>query len=128
MNFSRFNLDPKRIPTSDGETSVVRFELSVRSLLLVLALIATVWLLMNLVPILLVLVTALMLVGALGPIVTWLEQRNVRRPFALCTIFGVAIALVVTLAMVTVPTVITQLRNLVENEPLIRERVAIYLQ
>lgn len=128
MNFPPFNPATKRSPSVEGETSVVRFELSVRSLLLVLALIAAVWLLIDLAPILLVLVTTLMVVGALSPIVTWLEQRNVRRSFALCTIFGVAIAMVVGLAMVTVPTVITQLRNLVENEPVIRERVAIYLQ
>jgi predicted PurR-regulated permease PerM len=128
MNFPRFNLATKRSSTLEGETSVVRVELSVRSLLLVLALIAVVWLLINLAPILLVLVTALMLVGALSPIVTWLEERNVRRPFALCTIFGVAIALVVGLAMVTVPTIITQWRSLADNEPVIRERVAIYLQ
>ncbi|HEY4249181.1 MAG TPA: AI-2E family transporter [Lacunisphaera sp.] len=128
MNFSRFNPDTKRISTVGEEKSVVRFELSVRSLLLGLALIAAVWLLINLVPILLVLITALMLVGALSPIVTWLEERNVRRSFALCTIFGVAIALVVALAVVTVPTIIAQLRSLLENEPVIRERVAIYLQ
>ncbi len=128
MNFLRFNPGTKRLSTGRAETSVVRVELSVRSLLLVLALIAAVWLLTNLVPILLVLITALMLVGALSPIVTWLEQKHVRRPFALCTIFGVAIAMGITIAMVTVPTVITQLRSLVDNEPVIRERVAIYLQ
>ncbi len=128
MNFSRFNPGIRRLSTAEGETSVVRVELSARSLLLVLALIAAVWILINLVPILLVLVTALMLVGALSPIVTWLEQRNVRRAFALCTIFGLAIATAIGLAVVTVPTVITQLRSLVDNEPVIRERVAIYLQ
>ena len=52
-----------------------------------LSVIAGVWLLINVLPILLVLVTALMLVGALSPFVTWLEQRNVRRAFALCTVF-----------------------------------------
>lgn len=128
MNFSRFNPGIRRSSTVEGKTSVVRVELSARSLLLVLALIAAVWILINLVPILLVLVTALMLVGALSPIVTWLEQRNVRRAFALCTVFGVAIALAIGLVMVTVPTVVTQLRSLVDNEPVIRERVASYLE
>jgi len=128
MKFASFKAGAPRTPGTEDPGAVVHVELSTRSLLVVLGLIAGVWLLINITPIILVLVTALMLVGALSPLVTWLEQKNVRRPFALCTVFGAAVALIVTLAMVTIPTIITQARSLVENEPVIRERIAMYLQ
>ena len=128
MNFPRFTVGSRRTSSVESETSVVRVELSMRSLLVVVGLVAAVWLLISIAPIMLVLVTALMLVGALSPLVTWLEQKNIRRSFALCTVFGAAIALIVTLAMVTIPTIITQAKSLVENEPVIRERIAMYLQ
>ena len=107
MNFPRFSVGSRRTSSVESETSVVHVELSTRSLLVVLGLVAGVWLLINITPIILVLVTALMLVGALSPLVTWLEQKNVRRSFALCTVFGVAIALMVALAMITIPTLVT---------------------
>ncbi len=125
---ARFQLGTKRNGSPNGESEVVRFELSLRSLFVALLFIAGVWLLLHIVPILLVLVTALMVVGALSPIVTWLEQRNVRRTFALCTVFGVAVAIAAGLAIVTVPPLIEQLKTLVQNEPVLREKAASYLE
>lgn len=113
---------------SSREPEVVRVELSLRSWFVVLASIAGVWLLIHLLPVLLTLVAALMLVGALSPSVTWLEQRNVRRTFALSTVFGVAIAIAIGLAVVTVPPLIEQLKSLVEHEPALREKAATYLE
>jgi predicted PurR-regulated permease PerM len=110
-----------------GETTVVRFELSLKSLFIVLAVSAGVWMLLNLLPVLLVLVTALMLVGALNPLVTWLEQRKVGRITAICIVFGIGLAAAITFAILTVPTVIAQARNVVEHEPEIREKIAGYL-
>ncbi len=109
------------------EPAVVRIELSLRSLLIVLAIISGVWLLLNLLPALLVLVAALMLVGALSPVVTALEQRKVRRLLALCIVFGVGVILAAALFTLTVPTLVSQLKSLVEHEPEIREKVAGYL-
>ena len=124
----RFQPGAKRNESPSTEPDPVRFELSPRSLVVVLAIIAGVWLLFHLVPIVLVLVTALMLVGALSPIVSWLEGRNVRRAFALCTVFGVAVAVGVGLTMVTIPPLVEQLKNVVENEPALREKMAVYLE
>jgi predicted PurR-regulated permease PerM len=128
MNVANFQFGSKRTVQTDGEPAVVRFELSLRSMFIAIGLFAGIWLLIRVLPILLVLVTALMLVGAVSPIVTWFEQRNVRRIFALCTVFGAAVALVVALAVVTVPTVITQVKDLVEKEPALREKTASYLE
>lgn len=128
VKVARVQLGTKRTTTPSGEAEVVRFELSLRSLFVALAFITGVWLLIHVVPVLLVLVTALMLVGALSPIVIWLEQRNVRRTFALCTVFGVAVAIAAGLTVVTIPPLIEQLKSVVENEPQLREKAATYLE
>lgn len=69
-------LGTRRVPAVKGEPKVVRFELSLRSMLIVMSLIGGVWLLLHTFAALLVLLAALVLVGALHPYVTWLEQRQ----------------------------------------------------
>src|SRR4051794_16122569 len=69
---------PAARPTAAVRSSV-RFEISVRSILIVVAAVAAVWMLVHLVPALLVLVLSLMLVGALNPLVQWLEKRRMGR-------------------------------------------------
>ncbi len=127
-NEAAFPFGAQRASPAEGEPTVVRFELSLKSLLLVLALIAGLWMLLNLIPVLLVLVTALMLMGALQPSVAWLERRQVRRAFALCIVFGLGAALGIALLTLAVPTVVAQVKTLAENEPVIRENVAGYLE
>lgn len=106
---------------------VVRFELSLKSLFIVLGLLAGVWLVVHALPVLLVLVTALMLVGALNPLVVWLEQRQVRRSFGIFLVFAIGTVLAVTLLVFTVPTIIAQVKSLAEHESGIRETLAGYL-
>ncbi len=107
---------------------VVRFELSLKSLFTVLAFMAAVWLVVHALPVLLVLVAALMLVGALNPCVVWLERRKMSRLPALCLVFGLGAALVLTLAVCTVPTVIAQVQDVIGHEAEIRGKLADYLQ
>lgn len=114
----------RRASAGDGEPSVVRFELSLKSLLTVLALIAGLWLLIHLVPVLLVLVGAFMTVGALHPLVTWCERRRMRRTAAICLVFGVSVTLAVALALVTLPPLVEQVQTLAGSEPGIREELA----
>lgn len=107
---------------------MLRFELSRKSLFVVFAIIAGVWLLIHLLSVLMVLVMALMIAGALSPVVTWLEKRKVRRIFALCLVFGIGVALTATLIMLTIPTVLEQFKNVAEHEAQYRETVASYLE
>ena len=106
---------------------MVRFELSLKSLFIILGVLTGVWLVVHALPVLLVLVTALMLVGALHPLVAWLEQRRMRRVFAIGLVFVIGTGLTGTLLALTVPTVIAQVKSVVENEPKIRETIAGYL-
>lgn len=114
--------------TDSSKSTVVRIELSLKSMLVVLALTAGAWLLLHLLLALLVLVTALMVVGVLSPFVAWLEQRKVRHTFAICIAFGLGAALSLTLLMLTVPTVVEQVKTLADKEPEIRETLAVYLE
>jgi predicted PurR-regulated permease PerM len=114
-------------PVETGTTGV-HFELSLKSMLVILAVLGGVWMLLHILPALLVLVTALMLVGALTPLVAWLEGKKVRRFFAICLVFGLGLACFITVCVLTVPTVLAQVKSLIEHEPQIRETVAGFLE
>lgn len=115
-------------PAAEGQAAAVRIEFSLRSLLIVAALLAGLWLLLNIVPALLALVMALMLAGAMHPFVTWLEKRNVGRIFAICTVFGTGAVLGIALFIFTVPTLVAQVKSVAAHEPQIRETIAGYLE
>lgn len=119
---------PALPPPAPAATTGIHFDLSLRSMLVILALLGGVWLLLHILPALLVLVAALMLIGALNPLVVWLEQRQVGRFFAICIVFTIGAMLVVGMAVVTVPTVIAQVKSVVEHEPEIRRTLAGYLE
>lgn len=119
---------PKDLPPTETKITGMHIELSLKSMLIVLAVLGGVWMLLHILPALLVLVTALMLVGALTPLVIWLEQRKVRRFFAICIVFGLGVALTITLLALTIPTVIAQVKDVIEHEHEIRETIAGYLE
>jgi predicted PurR-regulated permease PerM len=82
--------------------------------------IAAVWVLVKLLPVVLMVVAALVLVGTLNPIVSWLEAKRVRRKGAIAIVFGSAVIFAILLLFLTIPPLIAQLRGLVEREPEIR--------
>jgi len=118
----------KRPSAVVGKPTVVRVELSLKSLLIVLALIAALWMLLNLVPVLLVLMAALMTVGALHPLVAWFVKRKVKRPFAVGLVFGLGAIATLALATITIPTLLEQAKTLADTEPRMRESVAGFLE
>ncbi|WP_257309814.1 AI-2E family transporter [Geothrix fuzhouensis] len=84
------------------------------------------WLAFRLWPIILVLVVALLIAGTLSPAVQWLEERKVRRGFAIAGVYlGIFIlgALIVTL---TIPSLLGQAVALFEREPAFRKSLADY--
>ncbi len=127
---SKSTLPASATPNSagSGEPRVVRIEVSLKSLLVVLALIGGLWMLFHLLPVLLVLVAALMITGVLHPLVAGLERRKVRRVFGICLIFGLGAIVVLGLAVVTIPTLLEQGKALAESEPKLRESVAGFLE
>jgi len=106
----------------------VRVELNVRTVLVALVGIATVWLLLQLWQVLLVIVVALMIVGMLNPFVQRLEDRGLRRGYAIAIVFGVLFVGVAGLGALAAPSLGAQLRELVEHFPRTQARVASQLQ
>ena len=104
----------------------MRIELSAKSLLTILAIIGGLWLIIHSLPALLVLVTALMLVGALQPLVRWLETHKVRRLLAICVVFGGSLVFAAALVAITIPPLASQVQKFAENEPKIRQTLAGY--
>ena len=104
-----------------------RIEITARTMFTLVLVLAACWLLLQLAPVLLVLVTSLMLVGSLSPAVEWLETRGVRRGFGIALVFTILLAVVLLLITLTIPEVVAQANSLMEQEPVLRERLATWL-
>ncbi len=116
---------------STGHTAVggdrvrhVRFELSTRTMVALLLVGASLWLLIRLWPVLLVLVAALLGAGTLSPAVRWLEERRVRRGLGIAIVFTVLFILTLLVVFLTIPTLVSQGAALLEHEPALRARLA----
>ena len=109
--------------TARGRAKALRFELSPRAIMGIVAALGGVWLACRLWMILLLLVVSLVFVGTLNPIVESLEARGLKRLTALMIlifVLGIGAALLIFL---TVPTLIDQLSQIVQNLPGQRERL-----
>jgi putative heme transporter len=122
-----FNTETSNEP-SPATRRIIRFELAPQTMVVVGLIIIGVWLLVRLVPVLLVLIGALMIVGALNPLVAALERRGLPRLGSIGIVFGTAVGLVALGVFLTVPVLVAQLQSLGEHEPEIRGRVVEYLQ
>ena len=117
---------PKPV-TAEIPAQVHRIEVTPRTMITLVLVLACSWLLIRLAPALLVLTTALMLVGLLSPMVERLEARGMRRHGGIALVFGVLFTLVLVLVTVTIPEVLSQGSALVEQEPALREKLAAWL-
>ncbi|MDA8431144.1 MAG: AI-2E family transporter [Geobacteraceae bacterium] len=106
---------------------VFRIEPSPGTIIALLTLIAGLWVLNRLLPVVLVLVTALVLVGTMSPAVRWFEERRMRRGIGIAIVFAalmVATALIITL---TIPALLEQASNLLDQEPVLRAKLVQWL-
>ena len=118
---------PERRPPGDEKTRVVRFEVSPATMIQLILVLACMWLLIRLWPVLLVLVVALLIAGTMSPAVSWMEARRVKRGRGIAIVFTL-LFVVATLAMtLTIPSLVTQVSALVEQEPAFRAQLADHL-
>lgn len=103
---------------------VVRFELAPRTIVALGLALASLWLLIQLWPVLLVVVAALVIAGTLGPAVRWLERRGMRRGVGISLVFGLFFVLALLAAALAVPALVTQAGALLEHEPALRASLA----
>ncbi|HEX5506331.1 MAG TPA: AI-2E family transporter [Thermomicrobiales bacterium] len=105
-------------------TRTIRVEVTGRTFLAILALVAGLWLLVRLWQILVLILVALVLAGTLAPALGWLERHRVRRPLALALVLLALVAAVVGLGMLIIPALVGQVEDLVANAPAWQQRLA----
>jgi predicted PurR-regulated permease PerM len=110
------------------EKSVFRFEVAPRSIAMILATIAGVWLAYKLWIVELILVMALILAGTFNPVIEWMETRGLRRVYALALFFVAMSVVAACLLFLTVPPLIDQLTQMVQNAPATRARLIAVLR
>ncbi len=106
------------------KTRTVRVELNLRTALIAVATLASVWLFIHLWPVVLVVVVALMIVGAVNPIVESLQRHKVRRGLAIAVVFLSMLLVSAGLIALTVPKLVSQVTSLVWNLPQLQQNAA----
>lgn len=105
----------------------LRIDITPRSIGLVLAAVAAVWFAFALTNVLLVVLVALILVGTIEPIVGWLERRRLGRGKALALIFLAFAVAIAGLMVLTLPPLVSQLIELTEKAPILRDKLLAWL-
>ncbi|CAN5284824.1 AI-2E family transporter [soil metagenome] len=100
------------------------FDLSVRSVGYVIGGVAVCWLFLQLWPILLVIVAALMIVGMLAPIIALLERRGVGRNASIGVVFGGLVLAAGGLIALAIPRLAAQVSDVGDKIPDAQEKAA----
>jgi predicted PurR-regulated permease PerM len=109
---------------SPANAPLRRFDVSVRTLVLVPLTAAACIILLRLMPVVLVLVIAMMIMGTLNPAVRWLERHHIKRGWAVLLSFVSLVVVGAALLVLTLAPLISQVEALVSQEPQLREHVA----
>lgn len=110
-----------------NESSIVSVEITPRSIVLILAAVAGVWLAYQLWIVALVLVMALVLAGTFNPVIEWMEARGIKRFYALLLLFVALVVAAALLIFLTLPPLIDQLTQMVKDAPATRGRLIVLL-
>ncbi len=111
----------------ENGTRVMRIEPSPGTIIALLLLIAGLWVLNRLLPVVLVVVAALVIVGSISSAVQWLEERRMRRGLGIAIIFTTLLVATVLFITLTIPSLIAQVTSLLDEEPVQRARLANWL-
>ena len=95
----------------------IRVELNGRSVLLAICGVALVWLFVQLWPVLLVILVALMIAGALAPPIARLERLKIRRLYAIAVVFVGLLVATIALGALTLPTLVDQVGHVITHLP-----------
>jgi predicted PurR-regulated permease PerM len=120
---------PAAVPEfKPAQVDVLRVEVSLSTMMYVVLVVATLWLVTKLVPVVLVLIAALFIVGTLSPIIEWLVIKRWHRNAAIGVVFAALTVLSLALIALTLPEIADQARSLVSHEPALRARVVAWLR
>lgn len=102
---------------------VVRIEITARSIAMILAAAALVWLVYRLWVVAFVIVVALIIAGTLNPLAEWLERKSLSRFHALVVLFTALVVVTAALIFLAVPPLIDQFAAMIEAAPATRLRL-----
>ena len=114
-------------PQKEYRTRVIRVEPSPRTIVALLLLIAGLWVLIRLLPVVLVVVASLVIVGTISPAVRWLEERPMRRGMGIAIVFTALMVVTALTITLTIPALLLQATDLLDQEPAMRARLAGWL-
>lgn len=120
--------EPHQSDPAEETIAVHRIEVSNRTILAVALTVAGIWLLSVLVPIVVVLVSALILVGTLSPFVAWLKDRGINHRLAIAIVFMAGAAVLVSIGILIVPAFARQIGDTVRDLPRLQESLALTLE
>lgn len=103
-------------------------EISPRSIVWALTALVGVWLFLELRPVALLLLVALVFAGTFNPLVAWIEGRGLKRVPALAVLFVSLVIGTSLLIFLTVPALLEQLAQIVGDAPRHREQLIVLLQ
>ena len=118
---------PESQPSAAEKPRVVRFEVSPATMIQLILVVACMWLLIRLWPVLLVLIVALLIVGTMSPAVSWMEARHVKRGLGIAIVFTLLFVVAALAVTLTIPSLVEQASELVKEDPLFRARLSDYL-
>ncbi len=113
--------------SNEKSTRVLRIEPSPGTIIVLLLLVGGIWALTRLLPVVLVLVAALTIVGAISPAVRWFEERCVRRGLGIAIVFTTLSVIVALILTLTIPSLISQVTDLLDQEPAMRASLSKWL-
>jgi predicted PurR-regulated permease PerM len=118
-----------KLPADGAEERrrVLRIEIAPRTIGLVLAAVLAVWVLLSLWNVVLVILSALIIVGAVLPLVHYLEKHGVKRSVALLLIYTGAFLIVTGLLFLTLPPLVSQVLHILDDAPKQRARLVSWL-
>ena len=111
-------------PTKEYRPRVIRLEFPSGSLFALLLLVGGLWLFSRLLPVVLVLIAALVIVGTVSPAVRWFEERRVHRGVGIALVFVALMVASVLIITLTIPSLMAQATNLLDQEPVLRVNLA----
>ena len=112
-------------PTEDRR--VTRIEIAPRTIFLVLLALLGVWVAQALWNVVVVVLVALIMVGAVLPVVHFFERHGVKRSVALALVYLGAFVIISGLLFLTLPPLVSQLLEILENAPKERARLVSFL-
>ncbi len=115
-------------PVAAPERTRLTLDITPRSIAWALAALAGVWLFLQLRPVVLLLLVALVFAGTFNPLVAWMEGRGLRRVPALAVLFASLLIGTSLLIFLTVPSLLEQLAQIVGDAPRHREQLIGLLQ